>query len=87
MRGCGNDIVANHWPSLRSQSARIATAIDFVQRGRVVRLEISTLQELSPAQCHAAAAMSCYAQNVMPNRAIIVRGSRKCVPLNVDRKL
>ena len=33
----------NHWPSLRPQSARIATAIDFVQRGQVVRIEISTL--------------------------------------------
>ena len=34
---------SNHWPSLRPVAARIATAVDFVQTGQVVRLDISTL--------------------------------------------
>jgi hypothetical protein len=32
----------NHWPSLRPVAARIATAVDFVQRGQVVRIDIET---------------------------------------------
>lgn len=31
---------SNHWPSLRPRAAKIATAVDFVQRGAVVRLDI-----------------------------------------------
>ena len=33
----------NHWPSLRPVAARIATAVDFVQRGQVVRIDIGAL--------------------------------------------
>ena len=33
----------NHWPSLRPVAARIATAVDFVQRGQVVKIDIATL--------------------------------------------
>ena len=33
----------NHWPSLRPVTARIATALDFVGRGQVVRVDIATL--------------------------------------------
>jgi hypothetical protein len=33
----------NHWPSLRPAADRIATAVDFVQRGQVIRLDITKL--------------------------------------------
>lgn len=33
----------NHWPALRPVAARIATAVDFVQRGQVVKIDIATL--------------------------------------------
>jgi len=33
----------NHWPSLRRVAARIATSIDFVQLGLVVKIDIATL--------------------------------------------
>ena len=34
---------SNHWPNLRQTAARIATAIDFVQAGQVVRIDVATL--------------------------------------------
>ena len=34
---------SNHWPTLRPIAARIATAIDFVQTGQIVKVEIATL--------------------------------------------
>jgi hypothetical protein len=34
---------SNHWPTLRPLAARIATAVDFVQSGQVVTLDIATL--------------------------------------------
>lgn len=33
----------NHWPSLRPVAARVATSIDFVQLGLVVKVDIATL--------------------------------------------
>ena len=33
----------NHWPSLRPVAARVATAVDFVQLGQVVRVDIAAL--------------------------------------------
>lgn len=33
----------NHWPSLRQVAGRIATQIDFVQTGQVVRIDIESL--------------------------------------------
>jgi predicted nuclease of predicted toxin-antitoxin system len=33
----------NHWPSLRLVADRIATAVDFIQVGQVVRLDIADL--------------------------------------------
>jgi hypothetical protein len=33
----------NHWPSLRPVAGRIATAVDFVQLGQLVRLDIDNL--------------------------------------------
>jgi predicted nuclease of predicted toxin-antitoxin system len=33
----------NHWPSLRQVAARIATSLDFVQVGLVVKIDIATL--------------------------------------------
>jgi predicted nuclease of predicted toxin-antitoxin system len=33
----------NHWPSMRPVATRIATAVDFVQRGQVVRVEVAAL--------------------------------------------
>ena len=35
---------SNHWPSSRVVADRIATAIDFVQPGQVLRLDIGNLQ-------------------------------------------
>lgn len=34
---------SNHWPTLRGIAARIATAVDFVQSGQVVRVDVATL--------------------------------------------
>ena len=34
---------SNHWPSLRLVAARIATSVDFVQTGQVVRVDIAAL--------------------------------------------
>jgi len=34
---------SNHWPTLRGVAARIATAVDFVQSGQIIRLDIATL--------------------------------------------
>ena len=34
---------SNHWPTLRRVAARIATAVDFVQTGQIVRVDISKL--------------------------------------------
>jgi hypothetical protein len=33
----------NHWPSLRPTAIRIAAAVDFVQRGQVIRVDITQL--------------------------------------------
>ena len=34
---------SNHWPTLRPIAARIATAVDFVQTGQIVKLDIATM--------------------------------------------
>ncbi|MCU1235244.1 MAG: hypothetical protein JWP63_3211 [Candidatus Solibacter sp.] len=34
---------SNHWPTLRPVAARIATAVDFVQTGQIVSVDIATL--------------------------------------------
>ena len=34
---------SNHWPTLRRIAARIATAVDFVQTGQIVRVDIAML--------------------------------------------
>ena len=34
---------SNHWPTLRPVAAKIATAVDFVQTGQIVRVDIATL--------------------------------------------
>lgn len=34
---------SNHWPTLRARAARIATAVDFVQRGQIVRVDVREL--------------------------------------------
>lgn len=34
---------SNHWPTLRPVAARIATAVDFVQPGQVVRVDVDRL--------------------------------------------
>lgn len=31
----------NHWQRIRPEAARIATAVEFVQRGQVVRVEVA----------------------------------------------
>ena len=33
----------NHWPSLRPVATRVATAVDFVQLGQVIRVDIEML--------------------------------------------
>lgn len=33
----------NHWPTLRPVAARIASVVDFTQRGQVTRLDVSSL--------------------------------------------
>jgi predicted nuclease of predicted toxin-antitoxin system len=34
---------SNHWPTLRRIAARIATAVDFVQTGQIVTVDVATL--------------------------------------------
>ena len=34
---------SNHWPTLRRIAARIATAVDFVQTGQIVRVDVAML--------------------------------------------
>jgi hypothetical protein len=34
---------SNHWPTLRRVAARIATAVDFVQTGQIVKVEVAAL--------------------------------------------
>ena len=34
---------SNHWPTLRRIAARIATAVDFVQPGHIVRVDVAML--------------------------------------------
>ena len=34
---------SNHWPTLRPIATRIASAVDFVQPGQIVRLDITML--------------------------------------------
>jgi hypothetical protein len=34
---------SNHWPTLRRVTARIATAVDFVQTGQIVRVDVAML--------------------------------------------
>jgi len=34
---------SNHWPTLRRIAARIATAVDFVQTGQIVRVDVAAL--------------------------------------------
>ncbi len=34
---------SNHWPTLRPIAARIATAVDFVQTGQIVRIDVAKL--------------------------------------------
>lgn len=34
---------SNHWPTLRPIAARIATTVDFVQTGQIVKIDIATL--------------------------------------------
>jgi len=34
---------SNHWPTLRRIAARIATAVDFVQTGQIVKVDVAGL--------------------------------------------
>jgi len=34
---------SNHWPTLRPIAARIATAVDFVQTGQIVKVDVAML--------------------------------------------
>ncbi len=34
---------SNHWPTLRRVAARIATAVDFVQTGQIVKVDVALL--------------------------------------------
>jgi hypothetical protein len=34
---------SNHWPTLRQIAAQIATAVDFVQTGQIVRIDVALL--------------------------------------------
>ena len=36
-------LTSNHWPTLRRVAARIATAVDFVQTGQIVRVDVAML--------------------------------------------
>ena len=34
---------SNHWPTLRRVAARIATAVDFVQTGQIIKIDVAYL--------------------------------------------
>ena len=34
---------SNHWPTLRRVAAQVATAVDFVQAGQIVRVDVAIL--------------------------------------------
>lgn len=34
---------SNHWPTLRPVAARIATAVDFVQTGQILKVDVAML--------------------------------------------
>jgi hypothetical protein len=34
---------SNHWPTLHRVAARIASAVDFVQTGQIIKVDIATL--------------------------------------------
>jgi hypothetical protein len=34
---------SNHWPTMRRIAAQIAVAVDFVQTGQIVRVDVATL--------------------------------------------
>jgi hypothetical protein len=34
---------SNHWPTLRAVTARIATVVDFMQRGQITRVDVASL--------------------------------------------
>lgn len=34
---------SNHWPTLRKVAARIASSVDFVQTGQIVRVDVAAL--------------------------------------------
>jgi len=34
---------SNHWPTLRQIAAKIATAVDFVQAGQIVKIDVALL--------------------------------------------
>jgi hypothetical protein len=34
---------SNHWPAMRRVAARIATAVDFVQTGQIVKVDVAML--------------------------------------------
>jgi predicted nuclease of predicted toxin-antitoxin system len=34
---------SNHWPTLRRTAAQIATAVDFVRTGQIVRIDVAML--------------------------------------------
>jgi hypothetical protein len=34
---------SNHWPTMRRVAARIATAVDFVQTGQIVKVDLAAL--------------------------------------------
>ncbi len=34
---------SNHWPTLRQIAARIATSVDFVQAGQIVKIDVASL--------------------------------------------
>jgi hypothetical protein len=34
---------SNHWPTMRRVAARIATAVDFVQTGQIVKVDVAML--------------------------------------------
>ena len=36
-------LTSNHWPALKGIAARIATAVDFVPTGQMVRIDVTTL--------------------------------------------
>jgi hypothetical protein len=36
-------LTTNHWPTLRPVAARIASVVDFMQRGQVTRVDVASL--------------------------------------------